>query len=133
MRRTILQSLAIAVAVAFASRYAEWTARKVAPAASDFAHNLVGMTIAGVVAGLLFFLWRYQQRERIRLLRERERVVRHVHHHIRNSLQVIVNRHPSDPLVIKHVDHILKELTYALPGRGKSMPEAKPGESQKLV
>lgn len=133
MRRTILLSVAVAFAVAFTSRYSEWAVRKLAPDASELEQNLVGMTIAGLVAGVLTFLWRYQQRERIRLLRERERVVRHVHHHVRNSLQVIVNRHPNDSLVIKHVDHILKELTYALPGRDKHMPEEKQGSAERLV
>ncbi len=123
MRGAILQSLALGLAVAVASRSSEWAFGRFAPD-DEMAANVVGMAIAGLTAAILFFLWRYQTRERIRLLRERERVVRHVHHHIRNSLQVIVNRHHDDPMVMKHVDHILKELTYALPGRGRHMPEA---------
>jgi hypothetical protein len=122
MRGALLQSILVCVAVALTSRLSEWGFRQFAPQA-ETAGDLVGMSIAGVTAGVLFFLWRYQTRARIRLLCERERVVRHVHHHVRNSLQVIVNRHHDDPLVTKHVEHILKEMTYALPGGGKPMPD----------
>ncbi len=128
MRRALLQSVGIGVAVAAASRFSEWSFERLAPQAPHLAHDLLGMSVAGVTAAVLFFLWRYQSRERLRLLRERERVVRHVHHHIRNSLQVIIGRHYEDPLVVKHVNHILRELTYALPGRGGHMPE----EEEKL-
>jgi hypothetical protein len=122
MRGALLQSILVGVAVALASRFSEWAFRQFAPQA-ETAGNLVGMSIAGLTAGVLFYLWRYQTRARIRLLRDRERVVQHVHHHVRNSLQVIVNRHHNDQLVTKHVEHILKEMTYALPGRGKLMPD----------
>ncbi|MFB3812527.1 MAG: hypothetical protein ACE14L_00325 [Terriglobales bacterium] len=121
MRAAVLQSVAVVIAVAAASRFSEWLFGRVLPHSQ--VQNLVGMSVAGATAGVLFFLWRYQLRQRLRLLHERERVVRHVHHHIRNSLQVIVNRHPDDPLVRRHVEHILKEMNYALPGRGRHMPE----------
>lgn len=81
------------------------------------------MSIAGVTAGLLFYVLKYQQRERTRLLRERERVIRHIHHHIRNSLQVVVYRCQNDPVIIQQVQRILREVQYALPGRDKYMPE----------
>lgn len=84
---------------------------------SELLRDLVGMTVAGLTAGILCFLWRNQQHEKMRLLREREHAVRHVHHHVRNSLQVIVNRHHDDPVVVQYVDQIIREMEHALPSR----------------
>lgn len=122
MRRAILQSLGVALAVAAASRLGEWSCSHL-PVCGGLTQDLIGMSIAGVTAGLLFYFLRYQQRERIRLLRERERAIRHIHHHIRNSLQVVVYRCQNDPVVIQQVDRILREVQYALPGKDKYMPE----------
>jgi two-component sensor histidine kinase len=122
MRRAILQSLSVALAVAATSRLAEWSCTKL-EVCGGLTQDLIGMSIAGTTAGLLFYFLRRQQGERIRLLRERERAIRHIHHHIRNSLQVVVYRCQNDPVVIQQVDRILREVQYALPGKDKYMPE----------
>lgn len=134
MRRAVLQSLSVALAVAAASRAAEWSC-SLLPECGGLVQDLIGMSIAGITAGLLFYFLRHQQRERIRLLRERERAIRHIHHHIRNSLQVIVYRCQNDRVVIEQVQRILREVQYALPGKDKYMPEEKawtqvPGQSE---
>lgn len=122
MRRALVQAASVAVAVAIASRLAEWSCSRL-PICGGIIQNLIGMSIAGITAGFLFFFFRHQQYERIRLLRERERVIRHIHHHIRNSLQVVVYRCQNDPVVIQQVQRILREVQYALPGKDKYMPE----------
>lgn len=122
MRKAILQSLSVALAVAGASRLAEWSCSHLV-VCGGLTQDLIGMSIAGITAGLLFYFLRRQQSERIRLLRERERVIRHIHHHIRNSLQVVVYRCQGDPVVIEQVNRILREVQYALPGKDKYMPE----------
>lgn len=126
MRSSLLQSVGVGVAVAAASRTGEWVFRNTLPRAEQYLGDYVGMTVAGITAGVLFFCWRYQYRERVRLMREHDRAVQHVHHHVRNSLQVIMYRHPDDPVLMKHVERILREMTYALPGRGQHMPESQP-------
>jgi hypothetical protein len=132
MRAAVLQSVMVGGAVAVASRGAEWTCTHAFRSCGGGIQDILGMSIAGLTAGVLFFFWRYQQRERIRLLRERERVMRHIHHHIRNSLQVIVYRCQDDAVVIEQVNRILREVQYALPGKDKYMPEdfPPPGDVQ---
>jgi len=122
MRRAILESVTVGVAVAAASRSAEWTCTDLLGWRGG-GQDIVGMGIAGFTAGVLFFFWRFQHRERARLLRERERVIRHIHHHIRNSLQIIIYRCKDDDVVIEQVNRILREVQYALPGKDKYMPE----------
>jgi two-component sensor histidine kinase len=122
-RAAVLQSVMVGGAVAAASRAAEYTCTKALAVCGGGVQDLIGMSIAGLTAGVLYFLLRYQQLERIRLLRERERAMRHIHHHIRNSLQVVVYRCQNDPIVIEQVNRILREVQYALPGKDKYMPE----------
>lgn len=121
-----LEAVMVGFAVAATSRIAEWTCTKFVRVCRGGIQDILGMSIAGLTAGFLFFFWRYQQRERIRLLRERERVIRHIHHHIRNSLQVVMYRCKDDAVVIDQVNRILREVQYALPGKDKYMPDDTP-------
>lgn len=81
------------------------------------------MLIAGITAGLLFYLWRAQYRKSVLLVRERERAIRHIHHHMRNSLQVILYRSP-DPIVQEQIQRILREVEVALPSRERKPTRA---------
>jgi hypothetical protein len=116
VRTSLWQSLLVACGVAIASRTSEWAFQTVAPNSLLMLKDVMGMCIAGVTAGLLFFLWRIQHRKSLLLVRERERAIRHVHHHLRNSLQVILYR-SQDPVVRTQIERILREVEVALPSR----------------
>lgn len=116
LRSAIWQSLLVGSGVAVASRTSEWAFEHFLPAFPPAIKDLTGMSIAGVTAGLLFFLWRVQLRKSVVLVRERERAIRHVHHHLRNSLQVILYR-SQDAVVRDQIERILREVEVALPSR----------------
>lgn len=122
MRSAVVQSVGVGVGVAVASRTGEWALRSFCLNCRPYVYDAVGMSIAGITAGLLFFLWRYQHRQRVLLVHERERAIRHVHHHMRNSLQVIMYR-TDDPIVKSQIQRILTEVEAALPSRsGRNYP-----------
>jgi hypothetical protein len=126
-RSALWQSVLVASGVAIASRTSEWAFEKFLPVSLSPLKDLTGMSIAGITAGLLFFLWRVQLRRSVLLLRERERAIRHVHHHLRNSLQVILYR-SQDPVVRTQIERILREVEVALPSRPKHGKTALPAE-----
>jgi hypothetical protein len=125
VRSALGQSLLVAGGVALASRSSEWIYERFLP--KSVFKDFTGMLIAGITAGLLFFLWRIQLRKSILLLRERERAIRHVHHHLRNSLQVILYRSP-DPVVRDQIERILREVEVALPSRPRQGSSEIPSE-----
>ncbi len=126
-RKAIWQALLVAAGVAIASRTSEWAFESFWPGYPPMLKDLTGMCIAGITAGLLFFLWRVQLRKSILLAHERERAIRHIHHHLRNSLQVILYR-SEDPVVRAQIERILREVEVALPSRSVGVKTHSPTE-----
>jgi hypothetical protein len=123
-QHALWQSFLVASGVAIASRTSEMAIEALGPKSLSFLKDVTGMSIAGITAGLLFYLWRVQYRRSLLLIRERERAIRHIHHHLRNSLQVILYRSP-DPIVQDQIQRILREVEVALPSRDKKPTTAR--------
>src|SRR6266480_1410981 len=81
--------------------------------------RLLDDTLLGMVGGLglYFFLRRLETSRELRRRRHYEELIAHLNHHIRNALQVIINRAELDlnsPPELRDIENAVKRIDWAL-------------------